>query len=69
MASKRSHGSSQDTSKKAKTGHWSLGLKSSMEDPNLIVETDEKIVIIKDKFPKVGIQHVFFRYFKNNSLF
>ncbi len=34
-------------------GHWSMGLKASMEDPALKVESDDKIVIIKDKYPKV----------------
>jgi len=37
---------------KKKVGHWSLGLKASMDDPELQVEKDEKIVIIKDKYPK-----------------
>ena len=36
-------------------GHWSQGLKASMEDPELKVEEDEEIVIIKDKYPKVSI--------------
>ncbi|KAG8184402.1 hypothetical protein JTE90_004574 [Oedothorax gibbosus] len=53
MSSKRpSNGTQENAPKKAKTGHWSLGLKASMEDPELIVEFDEKIVIIKDKYPK-----------------
>ena len=33
--------------------HWSLGLLASMEDPKLRVEADDKVVIIKDKYPKV----------------
>lgn len=37
----------------AKKGHWAQGLLESMNDPNLIVESDERIVIIKDKYPKV----------------
>ncbi|XP_076046128.1 aprataxin [Oratosquilla oratoria] len=36
----------------SKNGHWSKGLLASMNDPNLIVESDEHIVIIKDKYPK-----------------
>lgn len=40
------------TEKKQKTGHWSSGLKASMHDPNLVVESDDLIVIIKDKYPK-----------------
>lgn len=34
-------------------GHWSMGLKSSMDDPELRVDSDDKCVIIKDKYPKV----------------
>ena len=34
-------------------GHWSMGLKASMDDPDLQVESDDKVVIIKDKYPKV----------------
>lgn len=37
----------------AKKGHWSQGLLASINDPNLIVESDERVVIIKDKYPKV----------------
>lgn len=32
--------------------HWSLGLLASMDDPELLVRSDDKIVAIKDKFPK-----------------
>ncbi|KAK7023405.1 hypothetical protein SK128_005519 [Halocaridina rubra] len=36
----------------AKKGHWSQGLLAAMNDPNLVVATDDRIVIIKDKYPK-----------------
>ncbi|NXS51855.1 APTX protein, partial [Brachypteracias leptosomus] len=40
-------------SKKAShSGHWSQGLKSSMQDPKMQVYKDEKTVVIKDKYPK-----------------
>ena len=35
------------------TGHWSMGLLASMDDPELKVTEDGKVVIIKDKYPKV----------------
>ena len=38
----------------AKKGHWSLGLLDTMKDPSSQVYTDDRIVIIKDKYPKVG---------------
>ncbi|NXM78188.1 APTX protein, partial [Serilophus lunatus] len=42
------------SSKKASghLGHWSQGLKNSMQDPKMQVYKDEKIVVIKDKYPK-----------------
>ncbi|GIY98065.1 aprataxin [Caerostris extrusa] len=52
MASKRTNEDFLKDSKKQKTGHWSQGLKASMEDPNLIVDSDDLVVIIKDKYPK-----------------
>ncbi|XP_077379463.1 aprataxin isoform X2 [Festucalex cinctus] len=33
-------------------GHWSQGLKASMQDPNMQVYKDDKVVVIKDKYPK-----------------
>ncbi|XP_070684090.1 aprataxin isoform X2 [Pempheris klunzingeri] len=33
-------------------GHWSQGLKSSMQDPKMQVYKDDKVVVIKDKYPK-----------------
>ncbi|KAH3814565.1 hypothetical protein DPMN_143067 [Dreissena polymorpha] len=34
------------------TGHWSQGLLTSMDDPELVVKSDDRAVIIKDKYPK-----------------
>lgn len=48
---KRSN-SDKDESTPAKRGHWALGLIDSMKDPELIVQDDDKVVVIKDKFPK-----------------
>lgn len=33
-------------------GHWSQGLKTSMQDPQMQVYKDDKVVVIKDKYPK-----------------
>ncbi|PNI99324.1 APTX isoform 4 [Pan troglodytes] len=33
-------------------GHWSQGLKISMQDPKMQVYKDEQVVVIKDKYPK-----------------
>ena len=54
MSSVKKHTSSEETAgKKLKVGHWSNGLKASMHDPDLIVESDELVVVIKDTYPKV----------------
>ncbi|XP_026722463.1 aprataxin isoform X1 [Athene cunicularia] len=45
-------GVSPTLSKKEPLGHWSQGLKSSMQDPKMQVYKDEKTVVIKDKYPK-----------------
>lgn len=36
----------------AKKRHWREGLLETMEDPESIVKEDDKIVVIKDKYPK-----------------
>ncbi|XP_070840263.1 aprataxin [Chaetodon trifascialis] len=33
-------------------GHWSQGLKASMQDPKMQVYKDDDVVVIKDKYPK-----------------
>ena len=53
---KRKIGSKNDAKEppaKKPFGHWSQGLLASMDDPELKVESDDKVVIIKDKYPKV----------------
>lgn len=57
MASKRkSEGKSEDDKVSAKKPApvWKTGLLSSMHDPDLQVYKDDKVIIIKDKYPKVG---------------
>lgn len=36
-------------------GHWSHGLFQSMKDPNAIVISTDKLVAIKDKYPKAQL--------------
>lgn len=45
-----SHGEPTKTSESF--GHWSQGLKTSMQDPKMQVYKDDKVVVIKDKYPK-----------------
>ncbi|XP_042638222.1 aprataxin [Orycteropus afer afer] len=40
------------STKKEFLGHWSQGLKVSMQDPKMQVYKDEQVVVIKDKYPK-----------------
>ncbi|XP_036186499.1 aprataxin isoform X2 [Myotis myotis] len=41
-----------ESTKKESLGHWSQGLKISMQDPKMQVYKDEQVVVIKDKYPK-----------------
>uniref|UniRef100_H2Z7Z8 Aprataxin n=1 Tax=Ciona savignyi TaxID=51511 RepID=H2Z7Z8_CIOSA len=43
---------SKNTSRIPEKHHWSQGLRASMSDAELIVLEDEKLVVIRDKFPK-----------------
>ncbi|KAI7811018.1 aprataxin isoform X1 [Triplophysa rosa] len=38
--------------KSESAGHWSQGLKVSMQDPKMQVYKDDRVVVIKDKYPK-----------------
>lgn len=42
----------------AKKGHWALGLVDSMKDPELKVQEDDRVVVIKDKFPKAEFHYL-----------
>ncbi|NWU48269.1 APTX protein, partial [Dromas ardeola] len=46
------HGGTSSKKASEHLGHWSQGLKSSMQDPKMQVYKDEKTVVIKDKYPK-----------------
>ncbi|XP_071072912.1 aprataxin isoform X1 [Dasypus novemcinctus] len=48
---KEGEGASPKKVKKS-LGHWSQGLKVSMQDPKMQVYKDEQVVVIKDKYPK-----------------
>ncbi|XP_029907571.1 aprataxin [Myripristis murdjan] len=50
VSSSVSHEDSMST--KETVGHWSQGLKTSMQDPKMQVYKDERVVVIKDKYPK-----------------
>jgi len=43
---------SSEHATKPDLSHWSQGLLSAMKDPSVLVEEDEQIVIIKDRYPK-----------------
>ncbi|XP_041789659.1 aprataxin [Chelmon rostratus] len=44
--------SGREERKQESVAHWSQGLKASMHDPKMQVYKDEKVVVIKDKYPK-----------------
>ncbi|XP_054897203.1 aprataxin isoform X2 [Poeciliopsis prolifica] len=43
---------SENTKTNEHVGHWSHGLKTSMQDPQMQVYKDDKVVVITDKYPK-----------------
>ncbi|KAM9818540.1 aprataxin [Syngnathus typhle] len=46
-------GQAEDSSKiNESVGHWSQGLKASMQDSKMQVYKDDQVVVIKDKYPK-----------------
>lgn len=47
-----------NTAPAPKRQHWSAGLLTSMEDPALKVKEDEKVVVIKDKYPKARLHYL-----------
>uniref|UniRef100_A0A3Q3IWW8 C2H2-type domain-containing protein n=1 Tax=Monopterus albus TaxID=43700 RepID=A0A3Q3IWW8_MONAL len=54
-----SHGEASKTNESI--GHWSQGLKTSMQDPKMQVYKDDKVVVIKDKYPKAHASSLRFR--------
>lgn len=41
-----------------KKHHWATGLLVSMEDPRYKVKEDDKIIVIKDKYPKAQYHYL-----------
>ncbi|XP_070538748.1 aprataxin-like isoform X2 [Ptychodera flava] len=41
-----------------RTGHWSMGLLDSMNNPDLQIYKDDRIVVIKDKYPKAKYHYL-----------
>ncbi|XP_021929427.1 aprataxin isoform X2 [Zootermopsis nevadensis] len=52
MSCKRRNEDEQKKYAKKAANFWSMGLLSSMKDPELLMKEDDKIVAIKDKYPK-----------------
>lgn len=57
--SKRVTKSDEPSQRPAKSKkHWSLGLVESMKDPEAVYKQTEKIVVIRDKYPKARIHYL-----------
>lgn len=65
--SKRKNTTSSIPSKTPK--HWSLGLIASMKDPNSIIKNTEKVVVIKDKYPKAKVHYLVLPHEEINSIY
>lgn len=55
---KRKAESNTNKSTTLSKSHWSAGLLKSMEDPECIVKEDDKVVVIKDKYPKAQFHYL-----------
>ena len=60
FSKKRASSEDFGPAKKKVSSHWSAGLYASLEDESLHVFSDDDIVIIKDKYPKVSYNPVVF---------
>lgn len=59
MSSKRKLKSETESNpKKPKAGHWQTALLDCMEDPSCIIQKDDRVVVIKDKFPKAQCHYL-----------
>ncbi|XP_064639268.1 aprataxin-like [Lineus longissimus] len=56
--SKRKQSDGAPAAKKKAPGHWAMGLYASAEDPELLVESDERVIVIKDKYPKAKYHYL-----------
>ncbi|XP_003387210.3 PREDICTED: aprataxin-like [Amphimedon queenslandica] len=52
LATDSKHAPLKSKTKRKPTGHWSQGLLKSMENPDTVVKSDEKCVMINDMYPK-----------------
>lgn len=52
-----------------KPKHWSLGLLDSMKDPDSIVKSSEKIVVIRDKYPKAKVHYLVLPHEEISSIY
>lgn len=43
---------------KAAKGRWTLGLLDLVDNPNYIVQSDDLVTVIKDKYPKAKIHYL-----------
>lgn len=49
--------------------HWSLGLVGSMKDPELIVKQSDRVVAIRDKYPKAKVHYLVLPQEDINSIY
>lgn len=49
---KRGWNDKTENANKKHKGHWSMGLLNSLDDPELFIQADDLVTVIKDKYPK-----------------
>lgn len=58
MSKRNLTGADQTSTNTKKAKHWSLGLLESIKDPKSVVKSTDKLVIIRDKYPKAKIHYL-----------
>lgn len=58
MSKRKSSNEDISKEKKAKSGHWSLGLLDAVKDAAYLIKEDSYTYVIKDKFPKATYHYL-----------
>lgn len=49
--------------------HWSMGLLEAMNDPKSVYKESDRVVVIKDKYPKAKVHYLVLPRDKINSIY
>lgn len=69
MSKRNSTGAEHVGTDAKKPKHWSLGLQESMKDPKSVVRSTDKLVVIRDKYPKAKIHYLVLPHAEISNLY